>query len=242
MEVAEGVYRLTQGVTNFYLIEEAGKFALIDAGTPGDWDFFCRSIAALGQLPDLEAVLLTHAHPDHTGFAEQARTQAAARVWIHQADAEAARTGTTGKKDGSLLRYLLKSQTYKTTLSLGRRGATKMIPIREVASFGDGETIDVPGRPRAALAPGHTPGSAVLLLEQRRVLFTGDVLATKNPLTGRLGPQIMPSGLNEDTPEALRSLGRLDGMHARTLLPGHGDPWTRGVAEAVAAAKAVGRS
>lgn len=52
----------------------------------------------------------------------------------------------------------------------------------------------------------------------------------------------MPSGLNEDTPEALRSLDRLGGMRADVLLPGHGDPWTGGVAEAVAAAKIAGRS
>ena len=51
-----------------------------------------------------------------------------------------------------------------------------------------------------------------------------------------------PSGLNEDTPEALCSLDRLGGMRADVLLPGHGDPWTGGVAEAVAAAKIAGRS
>lgn len=242
MEIAEGIHRLTQGVTNFYLIEEAGKYTLVDAGTPGDWEFFRRSLAPLGELPDLEAVLLTHAHPDHTGIAEQARADAGARVWIHESDAEAARTGKTGKADGKVPPYLLKAEFYRTFFSLARRGATKMIPIKEVSSFADGETIDVPGHPRAGLAPGHTPGSAVLLLEDRRIMFTGDVIATRNPLTGRPGPQIMPSGLNEDTQEALRSLDRLGGMEADLLLPGHGDPWTQGVAEAVSAAKAAGRS
>lgn len=242
VEVAEGVHRLTQGVTNFYLIEESGKFTLIDAGTPGDWNFFCRSVASFAQLADLEAVLLTHAHPDHTGIAERARTDAGAEIWIHGADAESARTGKTGKNDGSIASYLLRAEFYRTLFSLARRGATKMIPVKEVSSFADGESIDVPGHPRAGHAPGHTPGSAVLLLEQRRVLFTGDVMATRNPLTGRPGPQIMPSGLNEDTTEALHSLDVLRGMNADTLLPGHGDPWTQGAAEAVSRAKAAGRS
>ena len=241
-EVAEGVHRLTQGVTNFYLIEEGGKFTVVDAGTPGDWDLFRRSVAALGQLLDLEAVLLTHAHSDHTGFAERARADAGARVWIHEADAEAARTGRPGKNDGSALSYLLKAQFYRTTFSLARRGAMKIIPIKEVASFADGETIDVPGHPRAGHAPGHTAGSAVLLLEDRGILFTGDVLCTENPLTGRTGPQIMPSGLNADTPQALRSLDLLRGMSAGLLLPGHGDPWTGGVPSAITAAQAAGRS
>jgi glyoxylase-like metal-dependent hydrolase (beta-lactamase superfamily II) len=241
-QVAEGVYRLTQGVTNFYLIEESGKFTLIDAGTPGDWDYFCRCLAPLGQLADVEAVLLTHAHADHTGIAERTRTAAHAQVWIHDADAEAARTGKVGKNDGRIVSYLLKAEFYRTFLSLGRRGAAKIIPIQQVSAFADGETIDVPGRPRAVLAPGHTPGSAVLLAEDRGVLFTGDVLATKNPLTGRLGPQIMPAGLNHDTPQALRSLDALRGMTAGTLLPGHGDPWTRGVPDALQNAKAAGPS
>jgi glyoxylase-like metal-dependent hydrolase (beta-lactamase superfamily II) len=74
------------------------------------------------------------------------------------------------------------------------------------------------------------------------VLLTGDVLATRNPLTGRVGPQIMPSGLNSDTPQALRSLAALDGIPADVLLPGHGEPWSEGAAEAVRLARAAGPS
>jgi glyoxylase-like metal-dependent hydrolase (beta-lactamase superfamily II) len=96
VQVSEGIHRLTRGVTNFYLIGESGKYTLVDAGTPGDWAFFSQSLAGLGgKLANLDAVLLTHAHPDHTGFAEQARKEAGSRVWVHQADADAARTGKT---------------------------------------------------------------------------------------------------------------------------------------------------
>ena len=45
-EVAEGVHRLTNGVANFYLIQESGKLVLVDAGAPKDWAVFTR--AALG--------------------------------------------------------------------------------------------------------------------------------------------------------------------------------------------------
>lgn len=102
-----------------------------------------------------------------------------------------------------------------------------MIPVQEVSAFNDGETIDVPGNPRVVHAPGHTPGSAALLVEDRTVLLTGDVLATRNPLTGRIGPQIMPSGLNEDTSLALASPAALQGIGADLLLPGHGEPGWR---------------
>jgi glyoxylase-like metal-dependent hydrolase (beta-lactamase superfamily II) len=187
-------------------------------------------------------VLITHAHSDHTGFAERARTRTNAPVWIHQADAAVAKGAKPAKNDGKARSYLLRVEFYRTLFSLARRGATKLIPIQEVSTFGDGETLEVPGRPRAVHAPGHTPGCAALLLEGRRVLLAGDVLATRNPLTGRVGPQIMPSGLNRDTPQALRSLDVLDGIPADVLLPGHGEPWTQGAAEAARLARLAGPS
>jgi glyoxylase-like metal-dependent hydrolase (beta-lactamase superfamily II) len=243
-QVADGVHRLTNGIANFYLIEEAGKLVLVDAGTPKDWALFAKAVQALGhRVENLDAVLLTHAHADHTGFADQARTTVGARVWVHEADEEMARTGKAAtSNEAGITSYLLKRQLYKTFWVLARGGATKIIPIRELATFSDGETIDVPGQPRVLHAPGHTAGSAVLLAEGRCALFAGDVLCTHNPLTGRIGPQIMPSGLNRDTQQAMRSLDNLSGVKADVVLAGHGDPWTGGVGEAVRLAQAAGAS
>ncbi|HZD37671.1 MAG TPA: MBL fold metallo-hydrolase [Actinomycetes bacterium] len=243
MQVADGIHRLSQGVCNFYLIAEGGRLVLVDAGAPADWDLLVRTLPTLGRtLDDLEAVLLTHAHSDHTGFAERARTTAHATVWIQERDAAVAKGAKPAPNEGRTSTYLLKVELWKTLLSLARRGATRMIPIRELSTFGDGETLDLPGRPRAVHAPGHTPGASALLLESRRVLMTGDSLVTHNPLTGRPGPQIMPSGLNQDTQLALRSLDVIDGIPADVLLPGHGDPFTDGTAEAVRRARAAGPS
>lgn len=242
-QVADGVHRLTGGVVNFYLLEEGGKLVLVDAGAPGDWRLLVDTVRSLGRrLDDIDAVLVTHAHVDHTGFAERARTQAAARVFIHAADAEQARTGHVPKTDGNLFRYLARVETYRTVFSLVRRGATRIVPIRELSSFADGEVLDVPGQPRVVHAPGHTAGTAALLVESRGTLFTGDALVTRNPLTGRGGPQIMPSGFNHDTPQALASLAALSGVSADVVLPGHGEPWRDGVAAALDAARAAGTS
>ena len=243
MEVAAGVHRLTRGICNFYLIEDAGKLVLVDAGAPGDWSLLVLTIGALGRrLGDLDAVLLTHAHADHTGFAERARTTAQARVLIHEADAAQARGAKPAKNDGTLRTHLLHLELYRTTFSLLRRGAFRIVPIRELSSFADGEVLDVPGRPRVLHAPGHTPGTAALQIESRGVLLSGDALVTRNPLTGRVGPQIMPAAFNRDTPEALASLAALDGIAADTILPGHGEPWTQGASEAVRVARAAGVS
>jgi glyoxylase-like metal-dependent hydrolase (beta-lactamase superfamily II) len=243
MQVQEGVHRLTGGVVNFYLIEEGGRLLLVDSGAPGDWELLVRTLATLGRkLGDLEAVLLTHAHSDHIGLAERARTSAEASVWVHQADAALAEGEKPGRNDGRTTSYLLRGAFYRTLFSLLRRGAGRIVPVKEVSTFADGETLALPGRPRVVHAPGHTPGSAAVLLERQRVLLTGDVLATWNPLTGRPGPQVMPSGLNRDTPQAIRSLDVLDGVPADVLLPGHGEPWTGGAAEAVRLARAAGPS
>ncbi len=242
-EVAEGIHRVTDGVANFYLIEESGKLVLVDAGAPKDWALFTQAVLSLGKaVGDLDAVLLTHAHSDHIGFAEQARTTTGARVWVHEQDVQMARTGKVGPRDGKTSAYLLRAAFWRTALILAMRGATKIIPIQEVSGFGDGEVLDVPGSPRVVHAPGHTDGSAAILLEDRAVLFTGDVLCTHNAYTGRVGPQIMPSGLNADTPQALASLANLTGIKADVLLPGHGEAWTGGVEEAVRQARAAGRS
>ncbi len=109
--------------------------------------------------------------------------------------------------------------------------------IREVSTYGDGATLDLPGSPRVILVPGHTPGSAALHFPGHDALFIGDAIATHSVTTGIDGPRIAP--FTADPVEALASLARLDGLEARFVLPGHGQAWTKGVATALAEARAA---
>jgi glyoxylase-like metal-dependent hydrolase (beta-lactamase superfamily II) len=242
-EVAPGIHRLTGRVANFYLLEQSGGLTLVDAGTPGDWQLFLRTLGTLGhRLGDLDAVVLTHAHPDHVGFAERARREGPASVWVHEDDAAVAQGAKLGKGDAGLARYLARTEFYRTFVSLARGKAMKMIPVVEVSTFAGDEVLDVPGKPRAVHIPGHTPGNAVLFLESRRALLTGDTLVTRNPLTGRTGPQVMPSGFTRDTAQALASLSALENLNAEIILPGHGHPWHGPISRAVQLARAAGPS
>lgn len=240
LEVAPGVYRLGSRHVNFYLIEEGGSLTLLDAGLAGYWHYVPSALNLMGrQLQDIRAVLLTHWHPDHAGLAERIRREAQATVYIHDADADF----VSGRRRPPPPRFLL--QAWRPFLfgylrANLRAGAAKLRPVTEVTAVADGDVLDIPGRPRVVHAPGHSPGSCALVLEERSVLFSGDVLATFNAYTGRTGPTVMPGALNDNSSQALDSLRFIEHIDARTLLPAHGEPWSEGVGNAVRVARQSG--
>jgi glyoxylase-like metal-dependent hydrolase (beta-lactamase superfamily II) len=74
--VAPGVHRVEDAYTNWYLVEAGGRLTVVDAGVPTSWDAFTSALETLGHSTgDVEAVVLTHAHFDHVGFAERARRE-----------------------------------------------------------------------------------------------------------------------------------------------------------------------
>ncbi len=111
------------------------------------------------------------------------------------------------------------------------RGGLRTPKLAEVATFGDGATLDVPGSPRVILTPGHTTGSAALHVPSLGALFVGDAFATYAVTTGARGPQVAP--FTADAAEAVASLSRLEAVSAELVLPGHGDLWTGGIQEAI---------
>jgi len=59
----------------------------------------------------------------------------------------------------------------------------------------------------------------------------GDTFATYAVTTGARGPRIAP--FTADAAQAVESLRRIEDVSSDLVLPGHGDPWTGGVEEAV---------
>ena len=72
------------------------------------------------------------------------------------------------------------------------------------------------------------------------VVLTGDALVTSDGIAGRTGPSIVNAGFTHDTAQALGSLEALPGLDAEVVLPGHGEPFTGGVSEAVRLARLAG--
>lgn len=243
-EVAPGVFRLGANVVNYYVLEQDGQLTVVDAGGARHFKQLRGFLESRGwSLDAIAAVLLTHAHSDHVGFAEQARTEADVPVHIHQADEVIATGGDDDRSnEAGVASYLKHRAAWKTILSLLRAGGTKIVPVAEVSTFDDGEVLDVPGRPRVVHTPGHTRGSASLHVPGRELVFTGDALVTWNVMTGRHGPQIMPAAFNESSEQALASLSRLQDLDAAVVLPGHGPHFNGGAEAAVLQARAAGKS
>ncbi len=71
-------------------------------------------------------------------------------------------------------------------------------------------------------------------------MFSGDALVTLDVTRGPRGlsgPQIVRGPVTEDAGLALRSLDVLAATGARTVLPGHGEPWRDGVRAAAEIAR-----
>lgn len=237
------MHRLGTTLVNLYLVEEGGRYTVVDAGLPAYFGQIAAALAALGaDVHDVEAVVLTHGHADHAGTAERLRTEAQAQVHVHGADAQMARTAKAPANERGLVPYLRHPSAVRYVAHLIRNGATRAPRVEDVTTFMEGDVLDVPGRPAVIGTPGHTHGHSSLLLADRGVLFAGDALCSRNPLTGREGPQVMPAAFNASTEQALASLDRLAPLDAGTLLFGHGRPWTGGAAAAVARARELGRS
>jgi glyoxylase-like metal-dependent hydrolase (beta-lactamase superfamily II) len=237
-QVAPGVHRLGSSLVNFYLVEEDGRYTLVDAGLPGAFDQLPALMSELGaDIHDIDAVVLTHGHSDHIGIAERVRTEAQALVHIHGADAQLARTAASSSGAGSVIADMWRPSAIRFVGHLLRNGGMKARRIEDLRTFTEGATLDVPGRLTVIGTPGHSHGHCSLLLADHGVLFAGDALCTNNWLKGSTGPQLMPDAFIVSREQALASLDRLEPLDADIVLVGHGEPWTGGIRAAVQQAR-----
>lgn len=237
--VADGVHRVAASFVNCYLVEDEDGVTLVDTGLPALWDELVQALEELGHTPaDLRAVVLTHAHFDHIGCAARARDQLGVPVWAHPGDhfiaAHPYRYGHERSRLGYPLRY---PGAIPILGAMVRAGALRVRGVRDLQPLVAGRVLEVPGRPRVVFSPGHTAGHCALHLADRRAVLTGDALVTLDPYTGGRGPQIVARAATADSALALRSLDALAATRARTVLPGHGEPWHDGIEAAVTHAR-----
>ena len=241
LNVAPGIHRIEDCHTNWYLVEEDGRVCVVDAGVPASWHSLHEALRRIGRAPaDVDAVVLTHAHFDHVGFAEKARTELNVPVFVHENDAPMTRHPWRYDFERPRSFYFATQvQALPIVADFLRNRAFWPPPVKEVTRYVDG-TLPVPGSPRVVFSPGHTLGHCALHYPDRDALIAGDAIVMLDPYTARRGPRLVARAATADVERNLGSLDALRETGASTVLTGHGEPWTGGVESAVEQARDAG--
>src|SRR3954465_15042548 len=239
-DVVPGVHRIEDSFTNWYLVEQDSRLTIVDCGVPSSWDSFTEALDRIGRSPDdVEAVVLTHAHFDHVGFAEKARTELGVPVYVHENDVPL--TSHPWRYDHERPRslyFLTQPRALPIVAGFLRHRAFWPPPVKDVIRFTDG-VLPVPGSPRVVYTPGHTLGHCALHLPDRDAVIAGDAVVTLDPYTGRRGPRLVARAATVDSERNRTPLENLAATGARLVLPGHGPVWDGGAQAIVAAARAA---
>jgi glyoxylase-like metal-dependent hydrolase (beta-lactamase superfamily II) len=239
--VAPGVHRIEDAFTNWYLVEEDSRVTVVDTGVPTSWGSFEQALERIGRSrDDVEAVVLTHAHFDHVGFAERARSELDVPVYVHENDVPVTKHPWRYDHERHRAYYFATQlRALPIVATLLRHRAFWPAPVEEVTRYENG-TLPVPGSPRVVFTPGHTHGHCALHLPDRDAVIAGDAIVMLDPYTARKGPRLVARAATADTKRNLASLDALSATGARTVLTGHGEPWLDGVESAVAQAREAG--
>jgi glyoxylase-like metal-dependent hydrolase (beta-lactamase superfamily II) len=242
--VAPGVHRLAHAYVNCYIVEDGTAVTIVDAAFPQTWRYLPEALESVGRsLGDVEALVLTHAHFDHVGFAARAQQELDLRVLVHEGDRRLAAHPYRYARERSPLLYPLRyPRSLPIIAAMTSAGALAVPGVTGATIMPSSGALDVPGHPTVIATPGHTDGHCALHLPERDVVISGDALVTLDPYKGARGPQIIAGAATADSDLALASLERLRQTGARIVLPGHGEPWRHGIGAAVTAAQAAGAS
>jgi glyoxylase-like metal-dependent hydrolase (beta-lactamase superfamily II) len=241
--VAPGIHRIEDAYTNWYLVEGDDGLTIVDAGVPSSWASLQAALRQLGRRPDeLRALVLTHAHFDHVGFAERARRELGIPVYVHEDDAPLTKHPWRYDHERPRVAYFATQvPALPIVATFLRHRAFWPPPIEEIVRYGDdGGPLPVPGSPRVVRTPGHTVGHCSLHFPDRDAVIAGDALVTLDPYTARRGPRLVARAATADVERNTRTLDALAATGARVVLTGHGEPWTEGAESAVVQARAAG--
>lgn len=244
--VSDGIHCLSYANVNSYIVEDGKDVLLIDAGLPIMWRPLIDSLEQINRRPDnVLALILTHGHFDHVGFARRAQKELGIPVLVHPKDSYlAAHPYSYLSRSYRLLHSLFCPRSLPVLGPMFAAGAlsVKGVPLDSAENLPIGTPLPLPGAPVALHTPGYTRGHCVVHLPERDTLFTGDALVTLDPYTGLRGPRIMAPAASDNIRSAVNSLDILAATGARIVLPGHGQPWTQGVESAVSLAAATHRA
>ncbi|MGB9926811.1 MAG: MBL fold metallo-hydrolase [Methanosarcina sp.] len=172
---------------------------LIDAGMNSD--LIIKQIEKYIKITDLELIILTHCHYDHTAAAAAIAEKSGAKIGIHKADLE-------GVND----EYLSVSILFGDRAPVAK--PTIIYEEGDKIDIGNGEYLEV------IHTPGHSRGSICLYESVSKSLFSGDTVFSG----GGFGRMDFEGSEPEKMPDSIEKLTKLD---VKTLYSGHGAPADR---------------
>jgi glyoxylase-like metal-dependent hydrolase (beta-lactamase superfamily II) len=210
LEIGTGrIYRIGGQLVSAHLLVDGDGLVLVDAGLMGIAEKLARLLKRIGRSPsELQAILLTHGHLDHTGGASRIQRETGASVWIHPADRE----HVAGR-----VRYQSWARVCGLLESTGRL-AMRFNPPEVTSDLSDGRRLPWWGGLRVVHLPGHTPGHCGFFCERTGWLLSGDVFASY-----RWSVHLPPRILNREQDGVRASLVKVDAMDLGGVIPSHYD-------------------
>nr|ABD75791.1 hypothetical protein [uncultured bacterium] len=217
-QITSDVYMLEHiGPAPAFLLVSNG-LTLIDTGVPKKTSTLIAEIEATNHaLSDLNQIVLTHCHADHTGSVTELVKRTNAQVIAHQNEVP----------------YLLQQQPLpasSTFQKVLRAVADKIFSAhidRVDTTVVDGDTIDALGGLQVIHVPGHTPGSMALYQPERRIMFFGDIIFNER------GLKVAPNIFNVDTAKVTEAARKLAAYDIDVACFGHGEPFTENAGEKI---------
>ena len=223
------------GHVNAYLLE-GEPLTLVDPGprTPAT---LAALEAALGErgaaLEQVELLLLTHHHVDHTGLAADVKARSGCAVAAYELlatllrDAEAARAIDDAYAEALLELHGAPPAVIATVAEVSNLDPAVAASVEVTQAFVDGDTFVAGGHELTALArPGHSPTDTIFVHPDGWALVADHLPARGSSVVLMHAP---PSGTSDprQRPHALlayrASLARTEALGLRRAFPGHGE-------------------
>jgi glyoxylase-like metal-dependent hydrolase (beta-lactamase superfamily II) len=224
------------GSVNAWLLR-GEPLTLVDTG-PRDDEALLALEAGLARagvrIEDIELVLVTHHHVDHTGLAATIASRSHARVAAYErAAVYGRRYDERAEADRRFSLALMRHHGVPEAVIADNEGFWDFIrrtaePYHAEAVLPDDGTIRAGGRDlRVVARPGHSTTDALLVDERERIAFVGDHLLAGISSNTEIYPAAEPDGTRPRARvEYLQSLRQTAAMPLTRLLTGHGEEVT----------------
>lgn len=222
MELGKGLHRLNMGLNSSFLLKYPEGYFLIDTAFPNDYNKLKEKINSIPvEITDINYILITHYHHDHSGSAAMLREDANATIIAHENALP-----WLAKGDGTVLTRWVNLRI-KIIFSLNEFFSksvknTSFPPViiendDIVISEDDDILRDIGISGKILCAPGHTNDSISIVLDDGRA-FIGDIAIDFPKFLGTYYRAV----LIENEAQMLKSWQKIIDAGAKTIYPAHG--------------------